>query len=166
MALVSMAVAAALGATSMSDIEVMSQLGPVLGDAPSDSTIRRTLDLAALAPARPPRIPRTPADPEDQPRLAPLERSIPHLLAAALSPASTRLTSTDCPATRKEDHPGAVGAGAAPETDKQKNTAETGTPPPVPATGPHGAGTTSTPPATVTTSAKPPMTRDDLLLPY
>ena len=41
---------------------------------------------------------------------------VPHLLAAALRPASTRLTSTNSPATRKEDHPGAVGAGAHPGT--------------------------------------------------
>jgi hypothetical protein len=46
MTLVSMAAAIALGATSMSDIEVLSQLGPVLGAAPSDTTVRRTLELA------------------------------------------------------------------------------------------------------------------------
>ena len=45
-ALVSMAVAVALGATSMSDIAVLSHLAPVLGAAPSGPTIRRTLDLA------------------------------------------------------------------------------------------------------------------------
>jgi hypothetical protein len=45
-ALVSMAAAIALGATSMSDIEVLSQLEPVLGAPPSDTTIRRTLELA------------------------------------------------------------------------------------------------------------------------
>jgi len=45
-ALASMAAAIALGATSMSDIEVLSQLEPVLGVPPSDTTIRRTLELA------------------------------------------------------------------------------------------------------------------------
>src|SRR6266568_2375477 len=45
-ALVSMAVAVALGATSMSDIAVLAHLSPVLGAAPSGPTIRRTLDLA------------------------------------------------------------------------------------------------------------------------
>src|SRR5260370_5732234 len=46
MTLVSMAAAIALGATSMSDVEVLSQLGPALGAAPSDTTVRRTLELA------------------------------------------------------------------------------------------------------------------------
>ncbi len=46
MTLVSMAVAIALGATSMSDIEVLSQLGAALGAAPSDTTVRRALELA------------------------------------------------------------------------------------------------------------------------
>ena len=45
-ALVAMAVAVALGATSMSDIAVLAHLAPVLGDAPSGPTIRRALDLA------------------------------------------------------------------------------------------------------------------------
>ncbi len=45
-ALVSVAVAVALGATSMSDIAVLAHLAPVLGDAPSGSTVRRALDLA------------------------------------------------------------------------------------------------------------------------
>ena len=45
-ALVSMAAAIVLGATSMSDVEVLSQLGPALGAAPSDTTVRRTLELA------------------------------------------------------------------------------------------------------------------------
>jgi hypothetical protein len=44
--LVSMAVAIALGATSMSDIAVLAHLAPVLGQAPSGPTIRRALDLA------------------------------------------------------------------------------------------------------------------------
>jgi hypothetical protein len=38
--------AIAIGATSMADIEVLDQLAPVLGAAPSDSTVRRTLHLA------------------------------------------------------------------------------------------------------------------------
>jgi hypothetical protein len=46
MALVSMAVAIALGATSMSDIAVLTHQEPVLGAAPSDTTGRRTLELA------------------------------------------------------------------------------------------------------------------------
>ena len=43
---VSMAIAIALGATSMSDIAVLAQLAPVLGAAPSGSTVRRALALA------------------------------------------------------------------------------------------------------------------------
>jgi Transposase DDE domain group 1 len=43
---VSMAVAIALGATSMSDIAVLAQLAPVLGAAPSGSTVRRSPGLA------------------------------------------------------------------------------------------------------------------------
>jgi len=46
MALVSMAVAIALGASSMSDIAVLAHQEPVLGAAPSDTTVRRTLELA------------------------------------------------------------------------------------------------------------------------
>jgi hypothetical protein len=45
-ALVSMAVAIALGARSMSDIAVLARQEPVLGAAPSDTTVRRTLELA------------------------------------------------------------------------------------------------------------------------
>ena len=45
-ALVSMAVAIALGATSMSDITVLAHHAPVLGAEPSDTTVRRTLELA------------------------------------------------------------------------------------------------------------------------
>jgi DDE family transposase len=44
--LVSLAVAIALGATSMSDIAVLAHLAPVLGNAPSGPTVRRALDLA------------------------------------------------------------------------------------------------------------------------
>ena len=55
------------------------------------------------------------AHPEDQPGLA-LEGRVPHLLAAALRPARTRLTSTNHPSDTKGDHPGAVGAGAHPGT--------------------------------------------------
>jgi hypothetical protein len=47
--LVSMAVAIALEATSMSDIAVLAHLATVLGDAPSGPTVRRTLDLAGTA---------------------------------------------------------------------------------------------------------------------
>jgi hypothetical protein len=46
MVLVSTAVAIAMGATAMADIEALDQLAPVLGPAPSDSTVRRVLDLA------------------------------------------------------------------------------------------------------------------------
>src|SRR2546430_14091434 len=45
-ALISMAVAIVLGATSMSDIAVLAHQEPVLGAAPSDTTVRRTLELA------------------------------------------------------------------------------------------------------------------------
>ena len=45
-ALVSMAVAIALGATSMTDIALLSHHAPVLGPEPSDTTVRRTLELA------------------------------------------------------------------------------------------------------------------------
>jgi hypothetical protein len=45
-ALISMAVAIMLGATSMSDIAVLAHQEPVLGAAPSDTTVRRTLELA------------------------------------------------------------------------------------------------------------------------
>ena len=41
-----MAVAIALGATSMSDIALLAHLAPVLGAAPSGPTVRRALDLA------------------------------------------------------------------------------------------------------------------------
>jgi len=44
--LVSMAVAIALGARSMSDIAVLAHQEPVFGAAPSDTTVRRTLELA------------------------------------------------------------------------------------------------------------------------
>ncbi len=45
-ALVSMAVAIALGATSMNDITLLAHHEPVFGAAPSDTTVRRTLELA------------------------------------------------------------------------------------------------------------------------
>src|SRR6266849_3089536 len=45
-ALVSMAVAIVLGATSMNDITLLAQHEPVLGAAPGDTTVRRTLELA------------------------------------------------------------------------------------------------------------------------
>jgi hypothetical protein len=47
--LASLAVAIALGATSMSDIALLAHLAPVLGDAPSGPTVRRALDLAGTA---------------------------------------------------------------------------------------------------------------------
>jgi hypothetical protein len=46
MALVSMAVAIALSATSMNDITLLAHHAPVLGAEPSDTTVRRTLELA------------------------------------------------------------------------------------------------------------------------
>jgi len=45
-----------------------------------------------------------------------MEAGIPDLLAAALRPARTHLTSSNLPRGRKERHPGAVGAGAHPGT--------------------------------------------------
>jgi hypothetical protein len=45
-ALVSMAVAIALGATSMNDISLLAHQEPVFGAAPGDTTVRRTLELA------------------------------------------------------------------------------------------------------------------------
>ena len=44
--LVSMAVAIVLGATSMSDIALLDHQGLVFGPPPSDTTVRRTLELA------------------------------------------------------------------------------------------------------------------------
>jgi hypothetical protein len=46
MTLVSMAVAIALGATSMNDVALLAHQEPVFGAAPSDTTVRRTLELA------------------------------------------------------------------------------------------------------------------------
>src|SRR6266702_2040719 len=45
-ALVSIAVAIVLGATSMRDITLLAHHAPVLGPEPSDTTVRRTLELA------------------------------------------------------------------------------------------------------------------------
>jgi hypothetical protein len=45
-ALVSMAVAIVLGATCMNDITLLAHHAPVLGPEPSDTTVRRTLELA------------------------------------------------------------------------------------------------------------------------
>jgi hypothetical protein len=45
-ALVSMAVAITLGATSMNDITLLAHHAPVLGAGPGDTTVRRTLELA------------------------------------------------------------------------------------------------------------------------
>jgi hypothetical protein len=47
MALVSTAIAIAMGATAIADIAVLGQLAPVLGAAPSASTARRVLALAS-----------------------------------------------------------------------------------------------------------------------
>jgi hypothetical protein len=47
--LTSLAVAIALGATSMSDIAHLAHLAPVLGNAPSGPTVRRALDLAGTS---------------------------------------------------------------------------------------------------------------------
>ncbi len=71
--------------------------------------------LPALQPARPAGPPRPAAHPQAQLDLA-LERRFPDLLAAAVRPAGTRLTSHPAPATRKGARPGAVGTGAAPST--------------------------------------------------
>ena len=46
MALVSMAVTIVLGAISMTDITLLAHHAPVLGAEPSDTTVRRTLELA------------------------------------------------------------------------------------------------------------------------
>ena len=46
MALVSMAVTIVLGATSMTDMTLLAHHAPVLGAEPSDTTVRRTLELA------------------------------------------------------------------------------------------------------------------------
>ena len=43
-----------------------------------------------------------------------MEGGVPHLLAAALRPASTRLTSRSHPVSTRGGLPGAVGAGAHP----------------------------------------------------
>jgi hypothetical protein len=45
-ALVSLAVAIVLGAASLSDIALLAHQEPVFGNAPSDTTVRRTLELA------------------------------------------------------------------------------------------------------------------------
>ena len=45
-AVVSMAVTIVLGATSMNDIGLLAHQEPVFGAAPSDTTVRRTLELA------------------------------------------------------------------------------------------------------------------------
>src|SRR6266700_4224363 len=51
-ALVSIAVAIVLGATSMRDITLLAHHAPVLGPEPSDTTVRRTLDKIAKVRAR------------------------------------------------------------------------------------------------------------------
>jgi hypothetical protein len=69
--------------------------------------------MVCLNHPRPARPARPRARPEDQPGLA-LERRVPHLLAAAMRPASTRMTSTNHPTVTKGGMAGAVGAGADP----------------------------------------------------
>jgi len=71
--------------------------------------------LPALEPARPAGPPRPEARPQAQPDLA-LEGRLPGLLAQAVRPARTCLTSHPAPATRKGARTGAVGAGARPST--------------------------------------------------
>ena len=73
-----------------------------------------TLRRAAAEPARPAGPPRPRPGAEDQPHLA-LERGLPGLLAPAVRPARTRLTSHPCPCDQERRLPGAVGAGAQPE---------------------------------------------------
>ena len=64
------------------------------GDPPGPAGRRPgNAPLPRLAHPRPPGPARPRAHPQDQPGLA-LERRVPHLLAAAVRPASTRLTST------------------------------------------------------------------------
>ena len=75
----------------------------------------------AAEPARPAGPPRPRRGAEDQPDLA-LEGGVPGLLAAAVRPARTRLTSHPVPATRKGGRPGAVGAGAARSTSGSPST--------------------------------------------
>jgi hypothetical protein len=69
--------------------------------------------LPDLAHSGPPGPARPPARAEDQPALA-MEGGVPDLLAAAVRPTRTRLTST-IPPLQHERHPGAVGAGAVTE---------------------------------------------------
>ena len=71
-------------------------------------------DLAHPRPARPPR---PPADPRRSAPTGPGQDAFLDLLAAALRPASTRLTSTNQPQRHgRRTQPGAVGAGAHPGT--------------------------------------------------
>jgi hypothetical protein len=51
-ALVSTAIAIVLGATSMRDIVLLDHLAPVFGPPPSDTTVRRTLELAGAGMLR------------------------------------------------------------------------------------------------------------------
>ena len=69
----------------------------------------------AVGADRPPGPPRPCSRAEDQPDPA-VESDVPGLLAAAMRPARTCLTSHSVPATRKGARPGAVGAEAAPST--------------------------------------------------
>ena len=67
-----------------------------------------------------------------------MEGRVPHLLAPAVRPAGTCLTSTNYPVNAKEHRPGAVGAGAHPGTPGSTTHPPAGskqTPSPKPGTG-------------------------------
>jgi hypothetical protein len=123
--------AKAMGLRNLQDLAGQRRLGPRrehrrrprrLDPAPRPQRRRGTRErrpghapLPDRAPARQARPPRTPAGTRNQRRLA-LGTRVPRLLAAAPRIASTRLTTTNSPYDKKEDHPGAVGAGAHPGT--------------------------------------------------
>ena len=99
-----------------------SSLPELVGVAPAGLATTRTcgtptpIRSATASGTSPPAWPGTPpARPEDQPGLA-LERRVPHLLAPAMHPASTRMTSTNHPSGTKGGMAGAVGARAHPGT--------------------------------------------------
>jgi hypothetical protein len=83
----------------------------------------RCVLLPAAEPARPARPPRPRPRAEDQPDLA-LEGGVPSLLAAAVRPARTRLTSHPVPAPGKGGRPAQSGAGTAPGTPGSTATRE------------------------------------------
>ena len=104
-----------LAANIAADLAAWTRL---LGHCDDDGTPRRRPghaplpDLAHPRQARPPR-PRPRA--EDQPRLA-MDRSVPRPAGSGSAPCPHPLTSTNSTNDRKEDKPGAVGAGAHPGT--------------------------------------------------